>query len=269
VIIGQVALVTGVSSGIGEAAARALAAKGFKVYGTSRKATAQPVDGVNMVRLDVTDDASVEAAVKEAVQKAGRIDVLVNNAGAGIAGGAVESSIPQAQALFDANFFGAIRLIRAIVPHMRKQRAGRIVNVSSVLGFLPAPYMAIYAATKHAMEGYSESLDHELRTAGIRVTLVEPAYTRTSFDQNMAGPDAELAEYETIRAPMAVLLTKVMETADEPEVVAEAIVRAATDFTPELRYPAGPLARRLAILRRFAPAGLVDGSLRKQMGLDG
>jgi len=265
----RVALVTGVSSGIGKSSAIALLTAGFRVFGTSRRAEpGSSTDGVEMIRLDVTDDASVNAAIAEVLQRAGQIDVLVNNAGVGIIGGAEESSIEQAKALFDTNFFGVIRVIRAVVPHMRQRKSGRIINISSVLGFLPAPYMAIYAASKHAVEGYSESLDHELRTSGIRVALVEPAYTRTSFDQNMVGPDAALREYEGARKHMAALLVETTATADDPEVVADTVVRAASDAKPKMRYPAGAVARKVTFLRRFAPISLVDGGMRKQMRLD-
>src|SRR3954453_7370814 len=160
---GRVALVTGASSGIGEAAAHELLAAGFTVYGTSRKAVpGEERGGVVFLPLDVTDDQSVIGAVREVLGRSGRIDVLVNNAGVGVSGAAEESSIEQARALFETNLFGSIRTTRAVLPHMREQRSGRIINVSSVLGFMPAPYMALYAATKHAIEGYSESLDHEV-----------------------------------------------------------------------------------------------------------
>src|SRR5439155_5568303 len=193
---GRVALVTGASSGIGEAAARALVGAGFTVYGTSRRATPGETRGeVVFLPLDVTDDESVAAAVREVLDRSGRIDVLVNNAGLGVAGAAEESSIEQARALFETNLFGSIRMTRAVLPHMREQGSGRIINVSSVLGFLPAPFMALYAATKHAIEGYSESLDHEVREYGVRVLLVEPAYTRTSFDANAVAVDEPLPLY--------------------------------------------------------------------------
>jgi short-subunit dehydrogenase len=175
--------VTGASAGIGEAAAHALVDAGFTVYGTSRRAAAgEKRDGVVFLPLDVTDDGSAAGVVREVLERSGRIDVLVNNAGVGIAGAAEESSIEQARALFETNVFGSIRMTRAVLPHMREQGGGRIINVSSVLGLVPAPFMALYAATKHAIEGYSESLDHEVREHGVRVLLVEPAYTRISFD---------------------------------------------------------------------------------------
>ena len=132
----RVALVTGASSGIGEAAAHELLAAGFAVYGTGRRAVAgEKRDGVVFLPLDVTDDGSVAAAVGEVLDRSGRIDVLVNNAGFGIAGAAEESSVEQAQALFDTNLFGAIRMTRAVLPQMRKQGSGRVINLSSVLGW--------------------------------------------------------------------------------------------------------------------------------------
>src|SRR5436305_4250203 len=182
----KVALVTGASSGIGKATAERLARAGYKVYGTSRRGAQAGAQSFEMLALDVTRDESVEAAVAELMRREGRIDLLVNNAGFSIApAGAEEISIEQARSIFDTNFFGIVRMTRAVVPHMRQQGGGRIVNIGSVLGFLPAPYMALYAATKHAVEGYSESLDHELRTRGVRVSVIEPAYTTTQFDAHL------------------------------------------------------------------------------------
>jgi short-subunit dehydrogenase len=161
----KTALVTGASSGIGEATALRLAMAGYQVYGTSRRGAPAGQQSFAMLPLDVTSDESVEAVVTEVLRLEGRIDLLVNNAGFAVApAGAEESSIEQAWSIFNTNFFGIVRMTRAVVPHMRQRGSGRIINIGSVLGFLPAPYMALYAATKHAIEGYSESLDHELRT---------------------------------------------------------------------------------------------------------
>ena len=265
----SVALVTGASSGIGEATAARLAAAGYKVYGTSRRGAEAGQRSFEMLPLDVTSDESVEAAVREVMRLHGRIDVLVNNAGFSVApAGAEESSIEQARSIFDTNFFGIVRMTRAVVPHMRRQASGRIINIGSVLGFLPAPYMALYAATKHAVEGYSESLDHELRTWGIRVSVIEPAYTKTQFDANLLEADSKLDEYREIRAVMAKNLKEVLAAADEPGVVADVVLKAASAARPKLRYTAGPLASRLRLLRRFAPAGLVDGAIRKELRID-
>jgi short-subunit dehydrogenase len=159
-------------------------------------------------------------------------------------------------------------MTRAVVPHMRRQGSGRIINIGSVLGFLPMPYGALYAATKHAIEGYSESLDHELRTRGIRVSVIEPAYTKTQFDANFLEPDSKIDEYRDVRAAFGKRLKAIMVAGDEPGVVADVVLQAASAARPKLRYPAGALARRLRWLRRFAPAGLVDAGVRKDLQLD-
>ena len=267
---GRVALVTGASSGIGEAAAHELVGAGFTVYGTSRKATVgEERDGVVFVPLDVTDEESVAGAVHEVLARSGRIDVLVNNAGLGITGAAEESSIEQARALFDTNLFGSMRMTRAVLPQMREQGSGRIINVSSVLGLVPAPFGALYAATKHAIEGYSESLDHEVREHGVRVLLVEPAYTRTSFDANAIPADEPLPVYTRRREVVDGLIAEAIKAGDAPSVVGEAVVAAATDSRPKLRYPAGPLARRVSKLRRYAPSTVFDKQIRKINQLNG
>jgi NAD(P)-dependent dehydrogenase (short-subunit alcohol dehydrogenase family) len=259
-----VVLVTGASSGIGHAVARAFAAKGFEVFGTSRNPrNTEPIAGVELIQLDVTDDESVAAAVSTVVQRAGRIDILVNNAGAGVFGAAEESSTAQAQQLFDTNFFGLVRLTREVLPHLRAQRSGRIINIGSVLGFLPSPYGSLYAASKHAVEGYSESLDHETREFGVRVSVVEPGYTNTSFEANATDADSPIDSYAPVREHVKQVIAKAVRAGDDPAVVAQAVLKAATSRTPKLRYPAGPLARRLALLKKFAPAGLLDNGVRK------
>jgi NAD(P)-dependent dehydrogenase (short-subunit alcohol dehydrogenase family) len=266
----QVALVTGASSGIGEAAAQALLGVGFTVYGTSRKATpGEERDGVVLLPLDVTDDESVAAAVREVVERSGRIDVLVNNAGFGTAGAAEESSVEQAWALFETNLFGAMRMTRAALPHMREQGGGRVINVSSVLGFVPAPFGALYAASKHAIEGYSESMDHEVREYGVRVLLVEPGYTKTAFDANLVPADEPLPVYAQRREAAGALLVEAVKAGDEASVVGKAIVAAATDRRPKLRYPAGTLARRVSRLRRYAPSAVFDRQIHKINQLNG
>jgi NAD(P)-dependent dehydrogenase (short-subunit alcohol dehydrogenase family) len=265
----SIALVTGASSGIGNATAERLTSAGYQVYGTSRRAAPTSQRSFEMLPLDVTSDESVEAAINEVVRRQGRIDLLVNNAGFGVApAGAEESSIEQARSIFETNFFGIVRMTRAVVPHMRQQGGGRIINIGSVLGFLPMPYGALYSATKHAIEGYSESLDHELRTWGIRVLVIEPAYTKTSFEANFLEPDAKLDAYREIRAAVRARVKEVLVTADGPDVAAKAVLKAAIAARPKLRYPAGGLASRLRWLRRFAPARLVDAGIRKDLQLD-
>jgi len=264
---GRTAIVTGASSGIGRATAEALARAGFTVFGTSRRQGGKSPAGVTMLACDVTDGASVDALVSTALSQTGRIDLLVNNAGVGLFGGAEESSVAQVQALFDVNLFGVIRMTHAVLPSMRRRGEGRIVNIGSVLGLMPAPYSAHYSAVKHAIEGYSESLDHEVRAFNIRVSVIEPAFVRTVFDQNGIAPDAVLREYDQARAGVDALLRDVMPKADPPEVVAQMVVKAATDARPRRRYAAGKAARQLSILRRLVPSEMFDKSLRKQFRL--
>src|SRR5436190_10713868 len=259
-----VALVTGASSGIGKAASLALAQAGFEVIGTSRHTSqVTPRDGVTFLDLDVTSDESVTTAVKQVIAHSGRIDVLVNNAGIGSAGAAEEFSMAQDQRVFDVNFFGLVRMTKAVLPHMRAQGRGRIINISSVAGFAPQPFMAVYVASKHAVEGYSESLDHEVREHGVRVLLVEPFNTGTRFDANVVRGDIPLPAYAQARQTFDDILAAAMKTGDAPAVVARVIVAAATDPNPKLRYTAGSRAGRVSTLRRIAPARVFDKQIRK------
>src|SRR5213080_5066466 len=192
----QVALVTGASSGIGKAAATALVDAGFQVIGTSRntaRVTAPP--GVTYLDLDVTSDESVAFVVKQVIDRFGRIDVLVNNAGVGANGAAEEFSVAQTQDVFDINVYGVMRMTKAVLPHMRAGRRGRIISISSLSGFVPSPFMALYVATKHAVEGYSESLDHEVREYGVRVLLVEPGPINTPFAGHSVEADTPMPLY--------------------------------------------------------------------------
>ena len=262
-----VAIVTGASGGIGEATARALHAAGYRVFGTYRRPLATKSPGIEYLACDVTSDESVRMVVAEVLTKVGRIDLLVNNAGVGLLAGAEESSLEQAKSLFDVNLFGVIRTTKAVLPTMRRHGSGRIVNISSVMGLIPAPFMALYAASKHALEGYSESLDHEVRGSGVRVVLVEPAYTRTSFEENVYQADQQLEIYRPVRSNAEAVFRDAMKDADAPELVASAVVKASTAATPRPRYTAGRMARQVSLLRRFVPESAFDKSLRKQMRL--
>jgi short-subunit dehydrogenase len=145
------------------------------IASTSRRAASNGPNGVTMLACDVTDAASIEALASKVLAETSRIDLLVNNAGVGLLGAAEESSIEQVRALFDVNLPGVIRMTNAVLPSMRRRREGRIININSVLGLIPAPYNALCAATTHALEGYSESLDHETRAFNVRISLIEPA----------------------------------------------------------------------------------------------
>lgn len=262
-----VTLITGASSGIGRASAEALVAAGYRVFGTSRKSTNDGPQGVTMLVADVTSDASVQQLVDNVMAAAGRIDLLVNNAGFGLVGAAEESSVAQVKSLYDTNVFGVVRVTNAVLPIMRKQYAGRILNLSSGLGVIPAPFNAHYAGTKHALEGYSESLDHEVRGFGIRVLLIEPGVTRSSFESSAVPADVPLSAYDVIRGKYHSAFGPAMAAAETPESVAQTILYAARDETPRLRYPSGRLAKQGAFARRFLPRTVFDRALHKQFGL--
>lgn len=263
----QVVVVTGVSSGIGRATAIQFVQRGCQVLGTVRSiAKTQPIPGVVLVEMDVRDDVSVRCAIQVIIAEVGRIDVLVNSAGGSLVGATEETSIAEAQSLFDTNVFGILRTTQAVLPHMREQGAGRIVNVSSVLGFLPAPYMGLYSASKHAVEGMSETLDHEVRKFGIRVALVEPSFTRTNLDIHAPQTASRIPAYDTERSVVSQAIQKNVHKAPEPDGVATTIVDAALGPWKMRRTPKGE-ASLLAKLRRFMPAGPVEAGLRKTFGL--
>src|SRR5207247_2067371 len=265
----KITLVTGVSSGIGREIAQLLAERGARVFGTVRNPrSASSIHGVELVSMDVTEDASVNAAVQSIVQKAGPIQFLVNNAGYSFMGALEETSVAEARQQFETNLFGVLRVTNAILPGMRQQGDGRIVNISSVLGFLAAPYMGIYAASKHAVEGYTETLDHEIRRFGVRALLVEPAYTRTKLTGNTKSAKITLDVYADERKRLTDAAQQNIERGDDPRMVAEAVWNALTAKSPRLRYPVGK-GVALSRLRRFVPAGMFDKSFRKQFQLDG
>lgn len=262
-----VVLVTGVSSGIGRATAQMFAKQGCQVFGTVRNiAKASPLPDVQLVEMDVQNIASIQRAIQWVIDRAKRIDVLVNNAGVAMLGAAEETSIDEAKWMFDTNVFGILRTSQAVLPHMRAQRSGRIVNVSSVLGFLPAPYMGLYSATKHAVEGMSETMDQEVRQFGVRVSLVEPGFTKSNLDANSPEASNTIPAYEVDRKLVSSAVAKNVGTAPGPDGVATTIVAAALGAWRMRHTPKGQ-ASLLAKLRRFMPAGPVDQSLRKSFGL--
>ncbi|MEW6125615.1 MAG: oxidoreductase [Acidobacteriota bacterium] len=260
--------VTGVSSGIGREIAQLLAARGARVFGTVRNPqSVSSIRGVELVRMEVTDDAGVNAAVQSVAQKAGPIQLLVNNAGYSFMGALEETSIEEARQQFETNLFGVLRVTNAVLPGMRQQGYGRIVNISSVVGFLPAPYWGIYAASKHAVEGYTETLDHEIRRFGVRAVLVEPAYTKTNLSGNTKSAKINLEAYAEERKRMTEMALQSIERGDDPRLVADAVWTALTAKSPRLRYPVGK-GIALSRMRRFVPAGMFDKSFRKQFQLD-
>lgn len=266
----KVALVTGVSSGIGQATAARLLEQGFRTFGTIRGASASSElpPGLELVQLDVRDEESVHSCVSSVLKQAKRIDALVNSAGYVLLGALEEISIEEARQIFETNFFGVLRMCQAVLPIMREQKYGRIANIGSVLGFLPAPYMGIYAATKHAIEGYSQSLDHEVRPFGIRVSVVEPGFTQTRLGRNQKLASYSVLAYARERNRVLAAISESLANGESPASVASVVVDALTSRSPKLRYPAGHKAKLLTLLRTFAPSRFLDRGLRKQFGLD-
>lgn len=263
----QTVLITGVSSGIGEATARTLAKAGYRVFGGARTPEKlSPLPGVEIIKLDVRDEEQVVAGVKQILETTGRIDIVINNAGVSLVGPIEATSTREAQALFETNVFGVLNVVRAVLPSMRSQRAGLIVNLSSVLGFLPAPFMGLYASSKHALEGLSESLDHEVREHGVRVVLVEPSFTNTKLDTNALRTANEIDIYRPALSRSIAAVQRQVNAAPPPEAVAEEILKMLRG-KHRLRRPADRRARLLTVLRRFAPAGKVDKALRGAFGL--
>src|SRR5215510_4197017 len=246
----HVVLITGASTGIGRVTAELLAARGHRVFGGVRTvATARPLAGVEVVPLDVRNEVSIKACIEELRGRVDRIDVLINNAGINLVGAVEETSISQAQALFDTNVIGVLRMIHAVLPGMRQQRAGLIVNISSILGLIPAPFLGVYASTKHAFEGLSESLDHEVRAFGVRVVLIEPHYTRTNLDASAAQAEGQIDAYAPQRQRTAAVITHNTNTAPEPKLVAEEVLRS-IEGPYRMRRPVG----RAVLLSRQQPA---------------
>jgi NAD(P)-dependent dehydrogenase (short-subunit alcohol dehydrogenase family) len=245
--------VTGASSGIGKSCAEHLAKSGYRVYGASRRSAALP--------MDVRDDASVRAAVADLITREGRIDVVVNNAGIAIAGAVEDTSIEEAIEQFDVNFFGVLRVCRAVLPHMRERRSGCIVNIGSIAGLAAVPYQGLYSASKFALDGLSEALRLEVRPFGIRVVLVEPGDHRTGLTENRR-PTAAARANPAYRDRFERAVKRM--AADErngppPEAVARLLHRIIQLKKPRLRYTVGPVAERaVPLLKRALPYAAIE-----------
>jgi NAD(P)-dependent dehydrogenase (short-subunit alcohol dehydrogenase family) len=198
---GKVVLVTGVSSGFGQAIAAELQARGHRVFGTTRRPSTAAPGGCTLVTIDVDDEASVTAGVAEVLRQAGRIDAVVNNAGFGFAGAIEDTTVEEARRQFETNFFGTHRMCRAVLPQMRAQRSGRIVNMSSLGGLVSIPFQAMYCATKFAVEAYTEALRMEVRPFGIQVAMVEPGDFATRFTANRLMTAASTTNRATRTSP--------------------------------------------------------------------
>ena len=247
----KVAVVTGASSGIGHETSLALARSGFRTYATMRnlnkseniKSVAMKENlPIHINQLDVTDDISIKNAVQAILSEVGRIDVLVNNAGYALNGAFEDLTLDEIKAQFETNLFGVIRTTQAILPIMRKQESGIIVNMSSGAGRLGYPGGSAYVSTKFAVEGLSESMAYELEPFGIKVVLVEPGVIRTNFANAMVVAKKSQdpnSPYSQIMQKMATSFEHMMENGSSPDLVAKVVLKAVTSENPSLRYLAG------------------------------
>jgi NAD(P)-dependent dehydrogenase (short-subunit alcohol dehydrogenase family) len=265
----KVALVTGASSGIGQAIALRLASRGLAVYGTARNVSDEGEGRpFQLVRLDVRSDQSVASCVDEVVARAGRLDILVNNAGYALSGAAEETSIEEAKAQFDTNFFGAVRVVNAALPTMRKQRAGKIINIGSLIGLMGVPFMPFYAATKFALEGYSEALWHELKPLGISVSLVEPEFVHTGLTDRGSLAARRLADYDGPRQRALAAARRFVDTGIAPEEVASRVLQIVDSASPRLRYRVGADAKWLPRLKAVSPWRVFAAGVRRRFHQD-
>jgi NAD(P)-dependent dehydrogenase (short-subunit alcohol dehydrogenase family) len=255
----RVALVTGASSGIGGAIAAKLAADGHRVFGTARK-PGPKVGEVEMVALDVTDEASVKACVDGVIAKAGKLDILVNNAGYLFPGAVEEASMDEVRAQFDTNFFGVVRMFKAIVPLMREQKSGHLITISSLAGIVPVPFWGYYTASKFAVEGLCESLRYEMKPFGVKVALVEPGAIKTPLYRQPHA--AQMKEYARWREPALKTMEGYEAKAPGPEGVGELVAKIARKANPKLRYKITREAKMFPFLRWLLPAGAYESGVR-------
>ncbi|MFN6962861.1 MAG: SDR family oxidoreductase [Pyrinomonadaceae bacterium] len=263
----RVVLVTGASSGIGRETARLFQTKNWKVAATMRSpedaGDLQRIADIECFRLDVTDVDSIKTAIADTLEKFGRIDAVVNNAGYGLVGPFEAITDEQARRQFETNVFGLMNVCREILPYFREQRRGTIVNVASVGGRMTFPLYSLYHATKWAVEGFSESLHYELKPLGIRIRIIEPGPIRTDFygrSQEVARKEG-LNAYDSIVARALPNMQKAGAGAPGGEVVAAAIYDAVTDTSDRLRY--GVNTRGILALRRLLPESIFYGLIRK------
>jgi len=255
----KVIIITGASSGIGKTCAEHLQQRGHKVYSCSRS-TADDLPA-GKISLDVDDDDSVNLAIKKVFDKEGRIDVVVNCAGFGIAGAVEDTSIEEAKAQFETNFFGVLRVCQAVLPAMREQGSGLIINISSIAGLISVPFQGFYSASKFALEGLTEALRLEVSPFGIGVVLVEPGDFQTGFSANrrkVVRSENSTAYRDRLAKALSVS-EKDESKGHHPIAIAHLIERIIRNPSPKLRYSIGPLFERLTpTLKNVLPYRLTE-----------
>jgi len=253
----KVALITGASSGFGKISAEYLAKKGYTVYGTGRNLKEERMGEVRMLKMDVTDRASIEAAISTLLFEQKRLDVVVNNAGMGICG-ALELATPEEIDLqMGTNFMGTVNVCNAVIPHMRAAKEGKIINISSIGGVLGIPFQGFYSASKFAVEGYSETLSLELRPFNIKVCLVEPGDFATNFTDNrkISQSTDDSPFYAAAFRRTLNIIEHEERNGGNPILVAKTLHRIIRKKRPKFRYKAGGLLQIIfAQLKSFLPS---------------
>jgi NAD(P)-dependent dehydrogenase (short-subunit alcohol dehydrogenase family) len=269
----KVILITGASSGMGKDAALQLIKEGHVVYGAARRVEKMQdlvEAGGHAVEMDVTDEEQVVAAVARIVAEQGKIDVLVNNAGYAVYGAVEDISIEDAKRQFDVNIFGLARLTKEVLPHMRKQRAGKIVNISSMGGKIYTPLGAWYHATKHALEGWSDCLRLELKPFNIDVAIIEPGVIITEFGDVMLQPMLERSAggpYDEMTQQVAATTRGMYEKGDgsPTSVITNLISKAIDSSKPKTRYVAGKWAKPMLTMRKWLSDRMFDNVIMSQL----
>ena len=267
----RVVLVTGASTGIGRLCAERLAASGWRVFGAARSAGAiesAPGSNLDWLPMDVTDDVSVQTAIDTILAQTGRIDAIVNNAGFSMRGSVEDVPMEEARAIFETNFFGALRVCRAAAPALRA-RGGYIVNMSSLAGVVGLPFTGHYCATKFALEGLSECLRYEMRPYGVHVVLVEPGDYRTGIQANRrTSSETQQGAYAQAFDRFLQKRQAFAARAPTAEPVAALVEKILNDPAPRLRYVvAMPGQKLLPLLRRLLPQGVYEACFRRLLGL--
>jgi NAD(P)-dependent dehydrogenase (short-subunit alcohol dehydrogenase family) len=263
----EVVIITGASSGFGRAMAKLLFKKGYRVFGTSRKEHSNFDEEFEILLLDVRSDDSVHACVEQVLNAAGRIDVLINNAGYALSSFVEETTVDEVKSIFETNFFGVVRMTKAVLPTMRKQRHGRIINISSLAGLVGVPSQGFYSASKFALEGYSEALKYEVEKFNVKVSLIEPGFFKTNLHKVMARGKDENADYDSFRKAVESSFENAIRNGGDPEKVAELIVRVATEKSPRLRYRVGSDALWVPRLKSVLPERAFALGFRRNFNL--
>jgi len=262
-------LITGASSGIGKTAAEYLFEKGLNIYGSSRSIAANSFP-FKTLQMDVNNDCSVNDTISRIINIEGRIDVVINCAGFGLAGSIEDTSIDEARELFETNFFGVFRLCKAVIPEMRKHKSGLIINIGSLAGLIPIPFQAFYSSSKYAVESFTEALRIELLPFGIRVVLIEPGDFKTGFTANrkIAAESKATGTYRGKFSKAISIMEQDESNGPPPVKISELIWRIIDNPSPRLRYTAGKISQILPVkLRNYIPHKLSEYLLMKYYGL--